>query len=98
MKRPALRESLTNDQGRARSGDLNPEHGVRLMRAHATFFDHHLRGGEQPTLEDPASVHPEPVMVDPWGSTGLKGPKSLCDRGIRLVESGTEAEEYGYLP
>ena len=66
MDRLGLRDLLTPEQWRARFGDLEPEHGVRLTRDYSTgFFDHHLRGGEQPILDDPQSVHPELVEVGP---------------------------------
>lgn len=66
MDRLGLRDLLTPEQWRAQFGDLEPEHGVRLTRDYSTgFFDHHLRGGEQPILDDPQSVHPELVEVGP---------------------------------
>lgn len=66
MDRLDLRRLLPPEQWRALFGDLEPEHGVRLTRDYSTgFFDHHLRGGEQPILDDPQSVHPELVEVGP---------------------------------
>lgn len=66
MDRLGLRDLLTPEQWRAQFGDLEPEHGVRLTRDYSTgFFDHHLRGEEQPILDDPQSVHPELVEVGP---------------------------------
>ena len=66
MERLGLRDTLTPEQWRAQFGDLPVEHGVNLVRTYAAaYFDHHLRGGEQPLLDDPGSVHPELVVVDP---------------------------------
>lgn len=66
MERFGLRDTLTPEQWRNQFGDLEPEHGVRLVRDYSVgFFDHHLRGGAQPILDDPQSVHPELVVVDP---------------------------------
>ncbi|MBR8742998.1 acetylhydrolase [Nocardiopsis sp. MG754419] len=68
MDRLDLRDVLTPEQWRAQFGDLDPEHGVRLVRDYSTgYFDHHLRGGAQPIVDDPQSVHPELVVVDPEG-------------------------------
>ncbi|GAA1458211.1 acetylhydrolase [Nocardiopsis exhalans] len=66
MEQLGLRGTLAPEQWRAQFGDLQVEHGLDLVRAYATaYFDHHLRGGEQPLLDDPESVHPELVVVDP---------------------------------
>ncbi|MFE9243978.1 alpha/beta hydrolase family protein [Nocardiopsis sp. NPDC006938] len=66
MEQLGLRDTLTPEQWRAQFGDLPVEHGVGLVRAYSTaYFDHHLRGGEQPLLDDPEGVHPELVVVDP---------------------------------
>ncbi|MGW5877304.1 alpha/beta hydrolase family protein [Nocardiopsis terrae] len=66
MEQLGLRDTLTPQQWRAQFGDLPVDHGVRLVRTYAAaYFDHHLRGGEQPVLKDPAGVNPELVVVDP---------------------------------
>ncbi|WP_017590050.1 alpha/beta hydrolase family protein [Nocardiopsis ganjiahuensis] len=66
MDQFGLRDLLTPDQWRAQFGDLDPEHGLQLVRDYSVgLFDHHLRGGEQPILDDPQSVHPELVVVGP---------------------------------
>lgn len=66
MEQLGLRDTLGSEQWRAQFGDLPVERGLDLVRAYATaYFDHHLRGGEQPLLDDPESVHPELVVVDP---------------------------------
>jgi hypothetical protein len=57
---------FTPEQWRNLYGDVGVERGLELVRTYSlAFFDHHLRGGEQPLLEDPGAFHPELVVVDP---------------------------------
>ncbi|MFD6949031.1 acetylhydrolase [Nocardiopsis sp. TSRI0078] len=66
MEQLGLTGMLTPEQWRAQFGDLPVERGLALVRAYSVaFFDHHLRGGDQPLLEDPESFHPELVVVEP---------------------------------
>lgn len=56
------------DPGTWRSlyGDIALEHGLALVRTYSlAFFDHHLRDGDQPLLDDPEAFHTELVVVDP---------------------------------
>ncbi|WP_193374238.1 MULTISPECIES: hypothetical protein [Nocardiopsis] len=56
------------ERWRRQFGDLPVEYGVDPVRSHAcAYFDHHRRGGDQPTPDDPGSVHPELAVVDPEG-------------------------------
>ncbi|NYH55613.1 putative dienelactone hydrolase [Nocardiopsis arvandica] len=69
MEQLGLTGMLSPEQWRAQFGDLPVEHGLDLVRTYSVaFFDHHLRGGDQPLLEDPGSFHPELVVVDPDGA------------------------------
>ncbi len=57
---------FTPEQWRNLYGDIGVGRGLELVRTYSlAFFDHHLRGGEQPLLEDPEAFHPELVVVDP---------------------------------
>ncbi|PDP88636.1 acetylhydrolase [Glycomyces fuscus] len=57
---------FTPEQWRDLYGDVPVGRGLELVRAYGVaFFDHHLRGGDQPLLEDPEGFHPELVVVDP---------------------------------
>ncbi|MBQ1080840.1 acetylhydrolase [Nocardiopsis sp. B62] len=68
MEQLGVRDTMTPTDWRRQFGDLPVEHGVDLVRSYASaYFDHHLRGGDQPILDDPGSVHPELVVVDPEG-------------------------------
>ncbi|APC36158.1 acetylhydrolase [Nocardiopsis dassonvillei] len=61
-----LTELFTPEQWRNLYGDVGVERGLELVRTYSlAFFDHHLRGGDQPLLEDPGAFHPELVVVDP---------------------------------
>ncbi|MFD3683942.1 alpha/beta hydrolase family protein [Nocardiopsis sp. NPDC058631] len=61
-----LRDLYTPQAWRNLYGDIPAERGLGLVRAYGVaFFDHHLRGGGQPLLDDPQGVHPELVVVDP---------------------------------
>lgn len=61
-----LRGLYTPEAWRGLYGDVATDRGVDLVRAYSVaFFDHHLRGGDQPLLDDPGSAHPELVVVDP---------------------------------
>ena len=54
------------DTWRSLYGDIALEHGLALVRTYSlAFFDHHLRDGDQPLLDDPEAFHPELVVVDP---------------------------------
>ncbi|MFW6639133.1 alpha/beta hydrolase family protein [Nocardiopsis algeriensis] len=65
-ERFGLRGVFTEQQWRNLYGDLPTDRGLELVRAYSVaFFDHHLRGGDQPLLEDPESFHPELVVVEP---------------------------------
>ncbi|MFJ9552525.1 alpha/beta hydrolase family protein [Nocardiopsis sp. NPDC101807] len=61
-----LRDMYPPEEWRNLYGDIPLGHGLDLVRAYGlAFFDHHLRGGDQPLLDDPERVHPELVVVDP---------------------------------
>ncbi|MEE2038865.1 acetylhydrolase [Nocardiopsis sp. CT-R113] len=61
-----LRDLYTPGEWRNLYGDIPLDRGLQLVRAYSVaFFDHHLRGGDQPLLDDPQGVHPELVVVDP---------------------------------
>lgn len=65
MEQLDLTGVLSPERWRAQFGDLPVKHGLDLVRAYSVaFFDHHLRGGDQPLLEDPESFHPELAVVD----------------------------------
>ncbi|WP_160050546.1 MULTISPECIES: acetylhydrolase [unclassified Nocardiopsis] len=66
-ERLGLAEELYSpEQWRDLYGDVGVERGLELVRVYGlAFFDHHLRGGDQPLLEDPEGFHPELVVVDP---------------------------------
>lgn len=60
------RDLYSPEEWRNLYGDIPLEQGLELVRAYSlAFFDHHLRDGDQPLLEDPESIHPELVVVEP---------------------------------
>ncbi|MFI6575838.1 alpha/beta hydrolase family protein [Nocardiopsis sp. NPDC050513] len=66
MEQLGLADALTPEQWAAQFGDIPVERGLEAVRAYSVaFFDHHLRDGEQPLLDDPAEAYPELVVVDP---------------------------------
>ncbi|MCY9784154.1 alpha/beta hydrolase [Nocardiopsis sp. EMB25] len=66
MEQLGLTGALTPEQWAAQFGDIPVGRGLDLVRAYGVaFFDHHLRGGEQPLLDDPEGVHPELVVIGP---------------------------------